>query len=422
MANHDAPLLLITEPNSYRIAAYLAAAKSMDIRVLIVSQGQYSLISEVHDGLNIDLSDHSSALQSITLQAAITPFIGVLGIDDSTIELAAKVAQQLGFPHNPPSATRLTRRKDLARAHLKNSNCAIPAHWLLDLDLPLAPQIQAVSFPCVLKPLALSASRGVIRCDDESALLSTCARIEPMLSDTRDAFEKRHLLIESYIDGVEIAYEGFLQQGKLTTLVIFDKPEPLTGPYFEETIYVTPSELPAETQRQIEQQVSLACQAYGLITGPIHAELRINTSGAWILEVAARTIGGDCARSLDSGAEFNLETLVISLATGRAYEIVAPAEARGVMMIPTPQRGILRRVEGLSDAQTVRYIEKIEIYARPGNELIPLPEGNQYPGFIFARAQTAKEVINALHAAHDKLRFITVPVLNTRIGTTGSQS
>jgi len=287
--------------------------------------------------------------------------------------------------------------------------------------LPLSSQIQAVSYPCVVKPLALSASRGVIRCDDASALFSACARIEPMLSDSGDEFEKRHLLIESYIEGVEVAYEGFLRQGTLCTLVIFDKPDPLTGPYFEETIYVTPSALPVGTQNTIKQQVSLACQAYGLVSGPIHAELRINSSGAWILEVAARTIGGDCARSLDSGTEFNLEELVISLAIGQTYKVVAPCEARGVMMIPTPQRGILRRVEGQSGAQAVRYIENIEIYARPGNELIPLPEGNQYPGFIFARAQTAEQVVDALRTAHDKLKFITVPILNTRIGS-GRQS
>jgi hypothetical protein len=409
-------LLLITEPNSYRIAAYLSAATQMGLETLIASQGRYSLISEVYDGLHVDFSDHTAALEKIVKQALTTPFIGVLGIDDSTVELAANVAQVLGLPHNAPEAARLTRRKDLARAHLAIYGCAVPEHWLVSIDRPLEAQISTISFPCVLKPLALSASRGVIRANDIPQFIKACGRIEHILADEADEFERLHILVESYIDGAEIAYEGFLRDGELTTLVIFDKPDPLTGPYFEETIYVTPSALSPEKQDWIRHQVSLACEAYGLVTGPIHAELRIDESTAWILEVAARTIGGDCARSLDDGSGFNLEELVISLAIGRDYEVVPPQEARGVMMIPTPKRGILRRVEGLDRAESVEFIENIEMHTRAGNELIPLPEGNQYPGFIFARANTANEVITALRQAHAELEFVVAPILNTRLG------
>ncbi len=410
------PLLLIAEPSSYRIAAYLAAATRMGLECLIASRGDYSLISEVHDGLHVDLTNQESALNTILEQAGITPFIGVIGIDDSTVELAAKVAQQLGFPHNAPGATRLTRRKDLARAHLAKSSCSVPAHWLINLDLPLEQQLARITFPCVVKPVALSASRGVIRANDTLELISTCNRIERMLADEHDLFEKRHLLVESYISGLEVAYEGFLHHGKLTTLVIFDKPDPLVGPYFAETIYVTPSNLSPGIQSSIREQVSTACRVYGLSTGPIHAELRINDSGAWILEVAARTIGGDCARCLDSNNAFNLEELVISLAIGRQYKLTPPSEARGVMMIPIRKRGLLQRIEGLTDARRVEHIENIDILIRTGNELVPLPEGNQYPGFIFARANTAEEVVAALRKAYAKLAFIVTPIFNTRLG------
>lgn len=410
-------LLLVAEPNSYRIAAYLGAASRMGLKVLIASHGHYSLISEVHDGLHVELADHESALNTILQQARFTPFIGVLGTDDSTVELAAKVAQELGLPYNPPFAARLTRRKDLAREHLSNFGCAVPPHRLINLDQPLESQIAGISFPCVVKPVALSASRGVIRANHRNQLICASRRIEQMLVNERDEFEKRHLLVESYIDGVEVAYEGFLHNGELTTLVIFDKPDPLTGPYFEETIYVTPSGLSGKLKSLVRKQVAMACQAYGLTTGPVHAELRINDSGAWILEVAARTIGGDCARSLDDGSAFNLEALVISLAIGQNYDLTPSDGARGVMMIPVQKRGILRRVDGLSEARQVENIETIDILIRSGNELVPLPEGNQYPGFIFARADTADDVVAALREAHDKLDFVVAPVFNTMLGT-----
>lgn len=412
----NAPLLLIAEPNSYRIAAYLASAVQMGLKVLIASDGYNSLISEVHDGLHVDLEDKKSALKTILQQAGVTPFIGVLGVDDSTVELAAMVARELSLPHNTPFAAQLTRRKDLARAHLAAHGCAVPPHCLIDLDLPLDQQVASITFPCVLKPVALSASRGVIRANNKQEFISACNRIERILSDEQDKFEKTHLLVEAYINGPEVAYEGFLRNGELTSLVIFDKPDPLTGPFFEETIYVTPSGLSLKMQSVVKKQVARACKAYGLTTGPVHAELRIDDVDAWILEIAARTLGGDCARSLDNGSEFNLEALVISLATGQSYEPTLPREARGVMMIPIRKRGILLRIEGLEMAKKARFIEAINIHIRPGNELIPLPEGNQYPGFIFARADTAAKVVAALRQAYECLELVVAPVFNTRLG------
>jgi biotin carboxylase len=415
MMGHRKRLLLITEPNSYRIAAFLRAASEMGIDVLIASRGHYSLVSEVHDGLNIDLSDPDSAFSSILHQAGITPFNGVLGADDSTVELAAKVAQALELPHNPPAAARLTRRKDLARIHLADAGCQIPPFWLIDLNSPLQPQGEQVKYPCVLKPLALSASRGVIRVNTVNEFVATSRRIETILAEVPDLYERHHLLAESYISGSEVAFEGFLHRGELHTLVIFDKPDPLAGPYFEETIYVTPSRLPTRLQATIRRQVALACKAYGLTTGPVHAELRVNGDQAWILEVAARTIGGDCSRSLDNGDDFNLEKLVISLAMDEDYEISPPVEARGVMMIPIRERGILRRVEGLIEASRTEHVENIDIVIRPGNELIPLPEGNQYPGYIFARAESPEKVEAALRVAFEKLNFVVAPVFDTMV-------
>lgn len=403
-------LLLIAQPDSYRIAPYLNAARRMGLEVLIASRGRYSLISEVHDGLHIDLDDFDAALDRILMETRKTVFTGVLGIDDSTVELAARVAQKLALAHNPPQAARLSRRKDLARACLATAGCRVPAHRLIDLHRPLKEQIAGQYWPCVVKPLNLSASRGVIRADNEAQLTAACQRIADIISASGDSFEKTHVLVEDYIGGVEVALEGYLHNGELTMLAIFDKPDPLEGPYFEETIYVTPSQLDTTTQARVVQRVAQACHAYGLTTGPIHAELRIDKQEAWILEVASRTIGGDCARTLDQDSSCDLEELAVSLAIGKPAAKSAPEGARGVMMIPVRQRGILRRVEGIMAAQKVRNIERIDIIIREGNELIPLPEGNQYPGYIFARGGSSGEVVDALREACSLLKFVVAPV------------
>ncbi len=382
----------------------------MGLAIQIASRGEHSLISEVHDGLHVDLDNPDSALADILRQAARTPFAAVLGSDDSTVELAAHAAARLGLPHNPPEAARLTRRKDLARAHLAHNHCAVPRHWLIDLEHKFDQQIADIRWPCVIKPLNLSASRGVIRADNRTEFHAALTRIRSIIANSGDEFEQQHVLVEEYIEGIEVAYEGFLENGVLTTLVIFDKPDPLTGPFFEETIYVTPSQLPEATQEKISRRVAEACRAYGLTTGPVHAELRINEQNAWILEVACRTIGGDCARSLDQG-DFNLEELTLALAMGKSVSTQPLEDARGVMMIPVKQAGILRRVEGLSEAQKVEHIETIDIIMREGHELIPLPEGNQYPGYIFARAETPDAVIAALREAHAKLNFVVAPAI-----------
>ncbi len=387
----------------------------MGLDVLVASRGEYSLISEVHDGLHIELDDQQAALDTILKAAEARPFAGVLGSDDSTVELAAKVAHRLNLPHNPPDAARLTQRKDLARCHLSLNNCAVPIHSLINLHEPVNQQITGIAWPCVIKPLNLSASRGVIRVNNTEECISACQRIKNIISESADEFERCHVLIEEYIDGVEVAFEGYLHNGQLFTLVIFDKPDPLTGPFFEETIYVTPSQLDFKVQQKIKQRVAEACRAYGLVTGPIHAELRVNQQDAWILEVASRTIGGDCARSLDAGNDFNLEQLVISLAINKPVNVMPPENARGVMMIPIKQAGILRRVEGLPAARKVANIEKVDIIIREGNELIPLPEGNQYPGYIFAQADTPEEVVYALRESYDKLTFVVAPVIKLQL-------
>ncbi len=388
----------------------------MGLEVLIASRGAHSLTTEVNQGLHVDLEDQDAALAAILEEARTRPFSGIIGSDDSTVELAARAASRLGLPHNPPDAARVSRRKDLARAHLMLAGCPVPIHCLVDTSKPLRPQMAGLPWPCVIKPLNMSASRGVIRANNAQEFVEACERIRGIIAESNDDFERTHVLVEDYIDGLEIAYEGYLHEGRLHTLAVFDKPDPLVGPFFEETIYVTPSRLDRTEQQRVKQRVQQACAAYGLTTGPVHAELRINASDAWLLEVAARTIGGDCARTLDGDTSHSLEQLTVSLATGDAVRPPEIEQSRGVMMIPIRQAGLLRRVEGLLAAQKIAHIEKIEIVISEGHELVPLPEGNQYLGFIFARADTPELVTAALRTAHSKLNIVTAPVFRLTPG------
>ncbi|MHB8745464.1 MAG: ATP-grasp domain-containing protein [Gammaproteobacteria bacterium] len=403
-------VLLIAPPSSYRIAPFINAARRLGAQVFIASQGEHSLVSEVAAGLQIDLHQPTAALQRILAVAAQHSFAAVLGTDDSTVELASSVAQALGLRHNSPQAARRTRRKDLGRADLQRAGIPVPWFQTIDLAQAIAAQCAAVPFPCVLKPLAMAASRGVIRCDTPAQLHAACERVGAIIASEEDAEQRTQVLVEQFIPGREVALEGLLHDGELQVLALFDKPDPLDGPYFEETYYITPSRLDARMQTQVRDTVARACAAYGLHTGPVHAELRIHDEGAWILEVAARTVGGHCARLLRFGTGHGVEELVIAQALGRELKITAADGAAGVLMIPIPAAGVLRRVEGLLAAQRVPYIEDIEISVREGYELVPLPEGGSYLGFMFARAPTAELAEQALRAAHACLNIVIAPV------------
>lgn len=404
-------LLLLAPPGSYRTVAYLRAAERLGVEAVIASTGRHPLIGGP-GGLNLDLPDLDRSLQTLLDAAGVTRFDAVVATDDLTVDLAGRVAAALGLRGNAPAAARLSRRKDLARQRLAQAGLPVPDHRVVDLRQPFPGQVEGFPFPCVIKPLALSGSRGVIRADDFVALEAVRARVAAVAAQAPFPDERHHALLEAYLPGDEIAVEGLLEAGRLEVLALFDKPDPLHGPYFEETYYVTPSRHPPELLRRAAERVAAACRAYGLREGPVHAELRLHDGEAWLLEVAARTIGGDCARLLDFGAGTGLETLVIARALGRPLAWSPPAGGAGVLMLPTARGGILRRVEGVLEASRVAYVEAVEISVREGYELVPLPEGQSYLGFIFARAPDAATAEAALRQAHACLRVVTAPVLS----------
>jgi biotin carboxylase len=405
-------VLVIAPHGSYRTSAFVAAARRLGVEVLIASEGKHSIVSEYARGLHLDFGAPREALQRILAAAQQTPFAAIIGTDDRTVELAAQAAAALGLPHNPPAAIHLTRRKDRARACLAQAGVPVPAFRRLDLTRPLADQVRDLAYPLVVKPVALSASRGVIRVDDAAGLQQAVQRIRALLAAESglDAEVVNTLLVEQFIAGPEVALEGLLQDGKLEVLAVFDKPDPLDGPYFEETYYVTPSRHAPEALAELARTVQAACRAYGLQDGPVHAECRLADDGVVILEVAARTIGGLCGRLLQFGTGYSLEELVLNQALGQKPATRRHGDAAGVMMIPVPKAGVLKRVEGLLEARRVPGIEAIDIQIRDGHELVPLPEGASYLGFIFARAVTPAAAEAALRDAYARLNIVVAPL------------
>jgi biotin carboxylase len=405
-------LLLIAPPNSYRTVSYLESARRQGVDVLVASEGKHSLVSAIASGLHVDL-DAPEALELLLAANRDCPFAGVVATDDTTVELGSRIAESLHLPHNPPRAALYSHRKDLSRQALYKAGVQVPWFRVVDLGTAIAPQLQGLQLPCVVKPLSLSASRGVIRADTPQQVQSACLRIQSILREESiaDEFVSSHVLVEAFIPGPEVAVEGLLHRGKLDVLTIFDKPDLLEGPFFEETYYITPSRHAPVIRQEIIRCVRDACDGLGLCEGPVHAEVRIGKSGCVIVEVAARTIGGECARLLGFGTGHSLEDLVIAHATGRPLSIGRSSGAAGVLMIPIKQAGSLRRIEGITRARAVPFIEDILVSIRDGYELVPLPEGSSYLGFMFACAPTPEEVETALRAAHAELEIVVAPLM-----------
>ena len=461
--------------------------------MLVASEGEHSLVPGITGGIRVDLADAGAVIEQVVSAHRDRPIAAVVATDDATVEIANRAAAALGLAYNAPSAARITRRKDLARAALAAAGLPIPAVKRVDMRRPLGPQLDGVPFPCVVKPLAMSASRGVIRADDVPGLEAACRRAGAIVaastgtsagatvgtsagatagastgaaagasagatagasagamadtsagamagasagamagasagamagasvgatgSTSAGAEERNTLLVESFIPGPEIALEGMLAGGELSVLAIFDKPDPLDGPFFEETIYVTPSRLPQSVQALAAARVREGCAAYGLTEGPVHAELRIHDGEAWIIEIAGRTIGGDCARLFTFGSGAGLEHLVLQRALGETPGAPFPGAGRaaGVLMIPTPGAGTLRRVEGVMAASRIPGIREVSIAVREGYELTPLPEGGSYLGFVFALGEDPAAVEASLRRAQDTIRVIVAPSLAVEV-------
>ncbi len=404
-----ARVLLLMATRTYRARAFLEAARRLGVEAVVGSERHAALAGRAPGTtLAVDLRRPTRAARQIARFARSQPLDAVVGVDDDTTLVAAVAAAHLGLPHNPVAAVQATRDKYRLRRALAAAGLPSPRFCRLALAADPVAAARRVPYPCVLKPVALAASRGVIRADDPEQFVHAFRRIAALLR--ADGAGPRYLLVESFLAGPEVAVEGLLVGGALHVLAVFDKPDPLDGPYFEETLYVTPSRHPAAVQAALEAMTARATAALGLREGPVHAELRLGPGGPYVVEVAARSIGGLCSSVLRFGTGLSLEELVLRHALGAGAPAatrppVPPREARaaGVMMLPIPRGGVLRGVHGRAAALQIPGVEGLEITIPLGQRVVPLPEGDRYLGFLFARGDSPAAVEAALREAHRRL-------------------
>ena len=414
-------VLLLSTTTGYQLRSFGAAAERLGIELVLATDRCHHLEDPWRDGaIPVRFYDDDGSLEAIEAAARQRPIDGVIAVGDRPTTLAARAAEALGLPGNPVAAAEITRSKRAMRRAFTAARLEVP--WFIDLPASADPRAigTAIPYPCVVKPLGLSGSRGVIRADSSEQLVAAVKRIRALLARPDLRAQRSGLLdeviVEGYLEGQEYAVEGVLTDGQLRILAVFDKPDPLIGPFFEETIYVTPAPISPARERAIAAEVQRATSAVGLVHGPIHAECRVGPGGVVMLEVAARPIGGACSKVLrfqnGAGEIVSLEEILLRHACGDDVSgYVREPRASGVMMIPIPKRGIYKSVAGEPEARAVPDVDQILITAKPDQLLEPLPEGDSYLGFIFAGAADANTVVAALRAAHKQLAFTIQPEL-----------
>ena len=415
-------VVLFTAKLGYQTRSFEDAARRLGVELVYVTDRCHQLEDPWGDqAVAVHFESPETAAYTVMEALRGQEVAGVLALGDRPAAAAAFAARGLGIDYHHPAAVEACRSKLRMREVFRDAGLRGP--WFKGLPIAPVPEpaLVGISFPCVLKPIALSASQGVMRANNREEFLAVAARLRQLLESTEIRATREpqldQMLVEGYIPGREVAVEGLLTDGSLRILAIFDKPDPLEGPYFEETIYVTPSRLPDSAQIEIEKCAREATRALGLVHGPVHAEFRINEEGVWPIEVAPRPIGGLCARALrfctkDKKDGIALEDLLLLHALKRpGSDVPREAQASGVMMIPVPQSGILESISGVEAAGATHLITELIITARLKDYIATWPEGSSYLGFLFARGNTSEEVEHSIREAHKKLHFRITPRL-----------
>jgi biotin carboxylase len=395
---------------TYRTTAFVEAARRLEIDLTVASEQPSTFEQARPDALlTLDFHDLDRAVREACVFDTRFRLDAALGVDDDTVVIATAINRALGRPSNPIAAVQAARDKLLQRTLLGSAGVPVPRFSLQTIGTDLETAARRALYPCVVKPLRLSASRGVIRANNPVEFIAAVQRLRAILESCNSGDSE--CLVEEFIPGYEVALEGLLVDGQLHVLALFDKPDPLDGPFFEETIYVTPSRHPEAEQAALIECARQAAAALGLREGPIHAELRFNTQGAWLIELAARPIGGRCSAVLRFGdGSISLEEIVLRHALGMPLpSLERERSAAAVMMIPVPGAGVLEDFNGVDDAKRVPGVDDVVITAHRGETLVPWPEGSRYPGFIFARGATPAQAERTVRAAHRRLRFVVRP-------------
>ncbi len=395
-----ARVLLLLPTETYRAKDFLDAAARLGVDVVVGSQRRQALAGPMGDrAVVVPLGDVEAAVGTISALHGRRPLDAIVAVDDQGLVVAAAASARLGLAHNPVDAVAATRDKAALRARLAAGAVAQPEYRVVPPGQSVSAAAALVGYPCVVKPVSRSGSQGVIRADDDIQVAAVSERVRAIVGPDEP------LLVEAFVAGREVAVEALVVSGAVEVLAVFDKPDPLDGPFFEETIYVTPSRLPAAVQSSVAATVAAAVGALGLREGPVHAELRVGVDGRpVVIEVAARSIGGLCARALRFGAGVSLEEVILRHAVGAGLQgLRREAQASGVMMLPIRAGGVLEKVSGQAQALAVDGVVGLEISIATGRPVVPLPEGDRYLGFVFARGSTPADVEVALRRAEAAL-------------------
>lgn len=416
-------VLLLLPKESYRCDEFLQAADALGIEVIVARNLCHRLASnwKLDRLLSLPFDNPEAAAQLVQQELAGQAPQAVIGVDDSGIEVAAAIAEALHVESNTQLAVETLHDKYRFRKLQQQLGLPFPAFSPMRISGHRINREHKIDFPVVAKPTRLSGSRGVIRVDAAEKLDETIDRIGDIIHHSKVKSSGISLLLEQYLDGSEHALEAMMDKGEAKVLAIFDKPDPLEGPYFEETIYLTPSHLSQDIRREFQRQVELICQQAGILNGPVHAEARVHHDTVTLLEVAPRSIGGSCGKVLRHALGMSLEELILRCALGEVVpDFNHSGPAVGVMMLPVPVAGIFNGIDGIEQVQVMPGIESVEVSARSGDRVIPLPEESTYLGFIFASGESPESVVSALRAAKDKLRIRIKPIL--KVTASGGQA
>ena len=412
-------ILILSTTTGYQLRSFGAAADALGIELIFATDRCHAIDDPWQDrAIAVRFEDVRGAVAAVQQAAVAHPIDGLVAVGDRPVVIASHVASALGIPWHSAEGAEASANKRLSRERFAAAGLLAPWHFPLPPMASAEEAARRARYPAVVKPLGLSGSRGVIRANSPIELIEAIARVRALLARPElRAMRIEHgeeLLVEGYLPGPEYAIEGLATHGLFRPLAIFQKPDPLDGPYFEETIYITPPECAPAAEEELVNAVTRAAAALGLSHGPVHAECRLTPEGPFVLEVAGRPIGGLCSRVLRFGedAGVSLEALLLRHACGEDVSAIErEPSAAGVMMIPIPARGIYRRVEGVERARRVAHVEDVHVTARPDQLLEPLPEAGSYLGFIFSRGQSPASVLTALRDAHGRLSFTVDPAI-----------
>lgn len=341
----------------------------------------------------------------------------VLGYEEDATLTVAHIAAALGLPAHPVAAAEAALDKPMMKQRF--AAAGIPAADFIvaaDEDEAVA-WAEAGGYPVVVKPCRGSASQGVIRANDEHTLRQAYRRLRRIIRDhelDNGGRPPSAHLVERYLPGSELSCELLLQYGAPEVITEFGKPLPLTGPYFEESIYLTPPALGAALRREVHELSMAAAKALGFYHGPAHCEIRLTPDGPKVLEIAGRLLGGACAGSFRDRLGEDLDALLLRSALGERITLPAPADDAptvGALMIPVPGEGRVVAVRGDDGARRVPGVRDVSLQTEPGEIVVPFPEQACYAvGFVSASGPDEAAVVGSLGQAAAQISLELTPL------------